>query len=154
MIFDSKRFEAIHFSQKRHYPNPQIILSPAPNTETEAEVRIIKPIEKKSSMRWLGIYFDPRLSFANHANKMATKGRQAAAGLAMLGNTTQSAVPSLVRRAVHACLLPILTYAAPAWWPGQVRKNKDGKEIQNGVSAYCRKLDKSQNVALRAILLV
>lgn len=56
--------------------------------ENRTGTRIIKPIEKNSAMRWLGVYFDPRLSFAHHASKMATKGRQAAAGLAMLGNTT------------------------------------------------------------------
>ena len=59
------------------------------------------------------------------ASKMATKGRQAAAGLGMRVNTTR---------------------------PRHVQKNEDGRDIRNGVEGRCRKLDKSQNVALRAIL--
>lgn len=152
MIFDPGKFEAIHFSQKCCFPNPEIVLPPAPQTENGTGTRIIKPIEKNSSMRWLGVYFDTRISFAHHISKMATKGHQATAGLAMLGNTTRGADPGLMRRAVHACILPILTYGAPAWWPGRVRKNKDGRDIQNGVDGHCRKLDKSQNVALCTII--
>lgn len=83
---------------------------------------------------------------------MATKGRQAAVGLAMLGNITQKVDPSLMRQTVHVCILQTLTYRASAWWPKRVRKNKDGKDIQNSIDGHCKKLDKSQNVALCAIL--
>ena len=57
-----------------------------------------------------------------------------------------------MRQAVDACILPILTYGAPAWRPGRVWKNKDGRDIQNGIDGHCRKLEKSENVAIRAIL--
>ncbi len=114
MIFDPGKFEAIHFSRKRCFPDKEIGLPPAPQTENGTGTRIIKPIEKNSSMRWLGVYFDPRFSFAHYASKMATKGRQAAAGMAILGNTTRGADPGLMRQAVHACILPILTYGVPA----------------------------------------
>ena len=40
-------------------------------------------------MRWLGVHFDPRLSFAHDDSIMATKGRQTGVGLTMLGNTTR-----------------------------------------------------------------
>lgn len=29
MVFDQAKFEAIHFSQKKHFPNPKIVLLPA-----------------------------------------------------------------------------------------------------------------------------
>ena len=29
MVFDQVKFEAIHFSRKKHFPNPEIVLSPA-----------------------------------------------------------------------------------------------------------------------------
>ena len=41
---------------------------------------------------------------------------------------------------------------APAWWPGRLREDKEERDIKNGMERHCRKLDKSQNVALRAIL--
>lgn len=33
IVFDSGKFEAIHFSRKRCFPNPEIVLPPAPQTE-------------------------------------------------------------------------------------------------------------------------
>lgn len=111
MVFNLDKFEAIHFSRKRNYPNPKIIL---PSLDHTIPQRIIKPLGKSTSMKWLGVYFDYKLSFADHANKMASKGRKAATGLTMLVKTTRGVNATTIRKAVHACILPILTYAAPA----------------------------------------
>ena len=78
MVFDQAKFEAIRFSRKKHFPTKEIILSPATTASIEEEPRIIRPVTKKGSMRWLRVYFDPRLSCLNHAAKMASKGRKAA----------------------------------------------------------------------------
>ena len=59
MVFDPVKFEGIHFSRKQNFPNPEIVLLP---TVIEERPRIIRPVAKKGSMRWLGVYFDPRLS--------------------------------------------------------------------------------------------
>ena len=68
---------------------------------------------ERSSMRWLGFYFDSRLSYKEHAAKMASKGRKAVSGLKMLANTIRRVEPIIMRKAIHACILPILTYGAP-----------------------------------------
>ena len=112
----------------------------------------MKPIAKDSSMRWLGVYYDARLSFKCHAEKMASKARKAVAYLNMLGKTVQGVETKGMRRAVYACTLPILTYAAPAWWPGRTRLNKQGKTIRNGVEGQLNRLDKVENIVLRSIL--
>ena len=83
---------------------------------------------------------------------MASKSRRAAACLSILVKTTRGAEADVIRKAVHACILLILTYGTPAWWPGQTRTNSKGDIIQNGIETICKKLDKAQNVALRAIL--
>lgn len=49
-------------------------------------------------------------------------------------------------------ILPILTYAAPACWPGRTRLNKHGKTIRNGVEGQLTRLDKVRNILLRTIL--
>ena len=103
-------------------------------------------------MRWLGVYFDPRLSFSDYAAKMASKGRKAAADLSMLVKTTRGVEAGIMRKAMHACILPILTYGTPAWWPGRTRTNREGRTIQIGMESNCKKLDKAQNIALCAIL--
>ena len=50
-----------------------------------------------------------------------------------------------MRKAALACILPILTYGAPAWWPVRTRTNREEETIQNGMETNCRKLDKAQN---------
>lgn len=56
-----------------------------------------------------------------------------------------------MRQAVHACILPILIYVAPAWWPGKNRLEKKGKVIRNGIEGHLNRLNKVQNIALRTI---
>ena len=70
----------------------------------------------------------------------------------MLVKTTRGVNAITMHKAVHSCVLPILTYTARAWWPGQNYINATGRTIHNKVNAHCDKLDKAQNIALRAIL--
>ena len=142
MIFDTRKFEAIHFSRKTAFPNPVIKLPLPASANGFGELRVIKPIPKKASMRWLRIYFDSRLSFSDHAEKMASKGRKAASGLSMLVKTIRRVEALIMQKTVHVCILPILTYGAPAWWPGRSRINKQGLTIQNSIEGICLKLDK------------
>ncbi len=152
MIFDPDKFEAIHFSRTKAFPNPDIKLPPFVSPKHNIPERVIGPAGTKFSMRWLGVFYDSRLSFRDHANKLASKRRQAASGLKMLVKTTQEVNAAIMRRAVHAYILPILTYTAPAWWPGCTRTNKEGRTIQNSIEGLCTKLGKVQNIALRAVL--
>lgn len=74
MVFDLAKFEAIHFSRKRNLFNLDIEL-PAPLfAQDPMVIRIVKPTPKDASMRWLGIYYDARLLFKRHVEKMASKG--------------------------------------------------------------------------------
>ena len=102
-------------------------------------------------MRWLGAYFDFCLSFSDHSVKLACKGQKAEAGLSMLVKTTRRIKAVIMRKVVHACILPIPTYGTPAWWPGRTWTNREGRTIQNSMESNCKKLDKAQNPALRAI---
>ena len=84
MVFDPDKFEAIHFSRKKAFPNPDIKLPPLISPRHNIPERVVRPVGEKTSMRWLGLFYDSRLSFKDHANKLASKGRQAASGLKML----------------------------------------------------------------------
>ncbi len=59
-----------------------------------------------------------------------------------------------MQKAVYPCILPILTYGAPVLWLSRLRKDKKVRNIKNSMEKHCRKLDKSQNMALCAIFLV
>ena len=152
MIFNPRKFEAIHFSQRTAFPNPEIKLALPTSANGLGALRVIKAIPKKAFMRWRRIYFDSRLPFSDHAEKLARERRKAALRLRMLVKTTRRIEVFTMQKAVHACILPILTYRAPAWWPGRLRINKQGLTIQNSIKEICFKLDKAQNVALCANL--
>lgn len=138
--------------RKRNLLNLDIELPNPPFAQDQVITRTVKSTPKDSSMRWLGVYYDSHLSFKRHVGKMASKGRKAVAGLKMLGNTIGGVETKVIRQAVHTCILPILAYATPAWWPGRMRLNKHGKTIRNGVEGQQVQLDKVQNIALRTIL--
>ena len=74
MSFDPNKFEAIHFSQKRNFDNVNIQLPPSPDTPHNAEPQIVKLTPRYSAMRWLGVYFDSRLSFKYLAKKNGKQG--------------------------------------------------------------------------------
>ncbi len=133
MVFDQAKFEVIHFSGKKHFPNPDIVLLPVTTASVEKRPRIIKPVSKKRSMRWLGVYFDSCLSFSDDTAKTASKGWKAAAGLPMFVKTTRRVDAVIMRKVVHACILPILTHRTPAWWTGRTRTNCEGRTIQNSM---------------------
>lgn len=126
MDFDHRKYEAIQFSWKSAFLNQEIKLSLPVSTNSFGELNVIKPIPKKASMRWLGLHFDPRLSFSERAEKMASKRRKAVSELSMLVKTTRGIEAFIMRKAVHACILPILTSGALTRWPRPSRIHKQG----------------------------
>lgn len=48
MVFHKRKFEAIYFSSKRYFSNPETVL--LPNKTVGMDKRIIEPMEKKESM--------------------------------------------------------------------------------------------------------
>jgi hypothetical protein len=69
------------------------------------------------SMRWLGVLFDRRLSFKPHIQAWSRKALCIANMLKSITNTTRGPRPNLVKRAVEACVIPVLYYGAEVWFP-------------------------------------
>lgn len=76
MIFDPRKFEAIHFSRKTVFPNLEIKLPLPTSANGFGELRMIKPILKKASLRWLEIYFDSCLFFLIMPKKWLARGKR------------------------------------------------------------------------------
>ncbi len=87
MVFDSAKFEAIYFFQKRNLLNLGIELPTPLFAQNLMVTRIVKPTPKVFSMRLLGVYNDARFLFKRPVEKMASKSRRAVAGFKMLENT-------------------------------------------------------------------
>ncbi|KAM4058704.1 RNase H domain-containing protein [Hirsutella rhossiliensis] len=105
-------------------------------------------------MRWLGIWLDSTLTFKTHVEKWTAKAQAVAYHLKGLTNTNRGPLPGAVRRAVRACIEPQLFFGAEAWYPGMTcpRWNKPAKEGPSRIRHLIRRMDKSLNTAMRAIL--
>lgn len=85
---------------------------------------------------------DPLLPL-HHAGKAGT----AAGRLAMLANTVRGLSQLNLRRLYLACVVPIMTYGAPVWWPNKT--GRDGKLA--GKKQHEKDMEKVQRRALRII---
>ncbi|KAL9561821.1 hypothetical protein ACKAV7_014083 [Fusarium commune] len=100
--FDTKKTEVMHFSRSK--------LRTAPSVRHGDAVK-----HPESTLRWLGIWLDSRLSFRLHVEKWAAKAKAVAYHLRGLTNTIHGPLPSAVRSAVRACVEPVLLHGSEAW---------------------------------------
>jgi ribonuclease HI len=141
IAFDPKKTEVMHFSRTTPKAAPPVFHG---------------DIEKRPErgMRWLGIWLDSTLTFKIHVEKWTAKAQAVAYHLRGLANTKYGPLPSAVRRAVRACIEPVLLYGAEAWYPGTTcpRWTQPTKEGPSRIQQLIRRMSKSLNVSMRAIL--
>ncbi|KAI1839194.1 hypothetical protein JX266_014595, partial [Neoarthrinium moseri] len=77
-------------------------------------------------MRWLGIFLDRKLSFREHVKKWATKANRVANHIRSLCNTVRGLPVDSTRKAVIACVVPVLMHGLEAWYPGVERTDQNG----------------------------
>ncbi|KAG2068783.1 hypothetical protein BDR04DRAFT_941628, partial [Suillus decipiens] len=96
--------EVIHFTCFRSNPSldPLINISP-PNTHA----RTIRPTPV---MRWLGVFFDQKLSFKKHVETMATCALSTISGLHILTNSIWGLSVLNARLLFKTVVLPVLTF--------------------------------------------
>ncbi|CAA7270015.1 unnamed protein product [Cyclocybe aegerita] len=89
--------ELFHFSCRRDAYNPSLDLGYAPHTSAT-------PLKPKTYWRYLGFYFDRRLTFHEHVRYYATKAFTTVQAMRMLGNSTRGLSPKrrrLLYRSAH-----------------------------------------------------
>ena len=82
-------------------------------------------------VRWLGVFFDPQLTFRAHVEKACAKARKAAMAMRMLANTVRGLHQGHMRRLYIACIRPILIYASAVWWSGAKWQEEQMGRVQN-----------------------
>lgn len=137
--FDPAKTEVMHFSRQKSSDNPGV--------RHGVHVKIAK-----ASLRWLGVYFDRKLTFINHVLHWTKKAGKVVNHLRGLCNTARGMPVPSVRRAVLTCVMPVLTYGLEAWYPGTKRTTRTGAEVNCGVQAHLRRMDAVLRNAARAIL--
>ncbi|KAI5115339.1 hypothetical protein M0805_006763 [Coniferiporia weirii] len=79
-------------------------------------------IKPTNPLRWLGIWWDPGLSFKAHVECMRSKGLSTLAALHILGNTECSISALLLCQLYSACVCTVLAWGSPVWYHGHSQK--------------------------------
>jgi len=101
--FEPEKTELIHFHNKR---------SPI-TTPLRIGALVITP---KEVARYLGVWFDAKLSFKPHVEKRVTAATAAFYGLQRLATTQRGLSFSAARRLYIACITSITDYGVQVWW--------------------------------------
>ena len=107
--FDLAKTELIHFTTSKQAKTTSLRL---PNEE------IIQP---KEVVRWLGIWFDPGLTFKQHVAIRTSQARSAFQRMCRLANTERGLTPFALRQLYLACVTSIADYGSLVWWKGQAQ---------------------------------
>ncbi|KAJ3511108.1 hypothetical protein NMY22_g15758 [Coprinellus aureogranulatus] len=109
LVLEHDKSEAFHFTRARSGADRPVDLGFAPHTgET--------PLRPKKFWRYLGFYFDQRLTFAEHIRYYSTKALTTVMAMRMLGNSTRGLSPKNKRILYRACVVPIATYGHRLWF--------------------------------------
>lgn len=92
---------------------------------------------KETSVRWLGVYFDKRLTWADHIATKANEGYQRLSKLFPLLNKKSSLRMKSAVLIFKSILLPVVTYGCPVW--------------VTAADTHIKKLEVFQNKVLRII---
>jgi Reverse transcriptase (RNA-dependent DNA polymerase)/Endonuclease-reverse transcriptase len=69
-----------------------------------------------SSIRYLGVFFTPKLDWKLHVSTMANRTRSTVKALGVLGSSVRGISLMSWRKLFHALLLPVLTYGCTVWF--------------------------------------
>lgn len=108
------KLELMHFIKPRstsiseHHPLGPDLVVDIDNATTR--------LRPQASMRYLGFFFDPKLSFRQHIKIYTTKACSTVHAYRMLGNSVRGMAPPDRRRLFISNILPIALYGAQLWW--------------------------------------
>jgi ribonuclease HI len=103
--FDPGKTELIHFTTQRATLSESVQIGGI-------------TIEPKPVIRWLGIWFDSKLTFKPHIEKKAKSATAAFYGIQRLGNTQKGLSARAIRLLYVACVTPIADFGIQLWWKG------------------------------------
>jgi hypothetical protein len=114
LVLEHDKSELFHFSRKPGDENPSLDLGYQPYTEGN-------PLKPKAYWRYLGFYFDCKLSFKEHVRYYSTKALTMVQAMGMLGNSNRGLLPMQKRLLYRTCILPVATYGYRLWYHNKAK---------------------------------
>jgi hypothetical protein len=116
LAVDADKTELIHFTWSKADPFSFPSVSLNPHTSLPFKV------QPAGVMRWLGIFFNCKLTFKSHVQTMAARAQSTTAGLCMLANTIRGLDIANARILYKIVVLLVLTFGAEIWFTGRKQK--------------------------------
>jgi hypothetical protein len=114
LVLKHNKSELFHFSRKPGDDNPSLNLGYQPYTEGN-------PLKPKAFWRYLGFYFDCKLSFKEHVRYYSTKALTMVQAMGILGNSNRGLLPVQKRLLYKTCVLPVAIYGYRLWFHDKVK---------------------------------
>ena len=148
VFFAPEKQEMIHITKKRHDHAPPCVINDEISIEpiTTAERRGDQP-----ALRWLGVWFDRKLTFKRHVSERVTKARKVAFHIRGLAKTTRGPPAHSLRKAVVTCVLPSALYGAEAWYGGR-KKIVQNREVSTRMGWHLDTVERTITLAARGVL--
>ncbi|RYP45714.1 hypothetical protein DL768_007978 [Monosporascus sp. mg162] len=118
VAFAPEKCELLHITRSRSNDNPPV---------TVTDDFVIHPVrepegsDRTPALRWLGVWFDRRLTFKRHIAERVGKATQVAQHIRGLASTKYGPPASGLRKAVITCVIPTALYGTEAWYGGRTK---------------------------------
>ncbi|EED11562.1 reverse transcriptase, putative [Talaromyces stipitatus ATCC 10500] len=120
-VFDTKKYQLIHFVNPRSTTNPE---------SQPIQLRDNVKIKPKEAVKYLGIWLDTKLCFDTHRDEAIAKAGTSLEALRGLSGSTWGVALGSMRRIYQAIVIPQMLYGAAAWFqPGLMSQRQISQTI-------------------------
>ena len=154
IAFAPEKLEMIHLTRKSGELAPPCIVN---DGLTITPIITAPKKGDQPALRWLGVWFDRKLSFRRHVSERATKARKVSQHIRGLARIKDGPPASALRKAVTTCVLPSVLYGTEAWYAGRTKPSRSQQQgREETVSArngwHVDLVDRTLSLAARGVL--
>jgi len=149
VFFAPEKQEMMHITKRRsaHAPpcfvNDEVTIEPITTADKPGE---------QPALRWLGMWFDRKLTFKRHIAQRAAKARKVAFHIRGLAKTIRGPPAHALRKAVITCVLPSALYGAEAWYGGRTKTTRGNRQVSTRVGWHLDSVERTITLAARGVL--
>jgi len=125
VAFAPEKLEMIHLTRKSGDYAPPCEVN---DSLTIHPITTAPKKDDQPALRWLGVFFDRKLTFKRHVAERAVKARKVAGHIRSLAKTVDGPPASALRKAVITCVLPSILYGTEAWYGGRQKPSRLQRE--------------------------
>ena len=154
VFFAPEKLEMIHLTRKTGGHAPQCVVN---SDLTISPITTAPSNGSQPALRWLGVWFDRKLSFKRHVSERTGKARKVSHHIRGLARIADGPPASSLRKAVITCVLPSVLYGTEIWYAGRTKLPRLQPEDRDRVVSarngwHVDMIDKVLALAIRGVL--